>query len=122
MAYVAYTDYTNYLNGRAPAIPEGEFPFWADKASVYVDSQTYGNVAKLKIPYPAYFLNCVCTVAEKIYEFDNTPSANTIVSEKTGNYSVTYEKITEERVQKKLHDTLIMYLADTGLLYRGTWE
>lgn len=83
------------------------------EASAYIEYITMGNVSKLKtIPDKVHM--AVCAVAEVIY---NESQQGSISSESVGNHSVSYNTNRDFENNKAYKARL--YLAGTGLLYRG---
>ncbi len=109
---VAYADVTYYRDSFLGfLIPEGQFPTYAARASEYLDSLTFGAIPA-DVP-DAVRMAC-CAVAEEGYRLE----LGRVASERAGDYTVTYE--TGGRAGKeRLHEAALMYLADTGLVFRG---
>lgn len=111
--------YTNeYLCDKKAVISAAYFPFYARKASSYINQYTFDNIGE---NIPECVRLCCCELAEALFTIDNSPSASGLTSERVGDLSVTYES--SEVRRKSLPETIkgIVYswLADSGLLYRG---
>jgi len=115
MTYADYKYYTEEFCGTL--IPQNDFPYFAARASEYIDWQTFGRLEKV-IPeeYEAKVRSCCCALAESEYSFNRKAD---ISSEKNGIYSVTYQaKSSAEHNAAKIR-IISRYLGNTGLLYRG---
>ena len=113
-----YADYnyyqTTYLGGIITVL--SDFNRAELRAHKYIDRLTFGNIdAETLVIYSDDIKMCVCALCEEIYK---NPDMETIKSESVGEYSVTYGD--SYNFTAKLYDTIKLYLADTGLLYRGT--
>ncbi len=108
-----------YLNGKQAVISPAVFPFYARKASGYIDQFTFGNVDPDNVPDVVKM--CCCEIAESLFVFENSPTFNGISSEKVGDISRTYES--GESAPRNLANTVksvaYSWLANTGLMYRG---
>lgn len=50
MAYADYDYYVdNYLLGRAPAVPDIDFPYWEKQAERLLDQHTFGRLAVIPV-------------------------------------------------------------------------
>lgn len=99
-------------------IPEQDYPRVALRADQYLDYFTMGKV-KL-CPAMESVKMAACALAEQYYEMDQLPVSSGKQSETVGSYSVTYRSAEEiQRIKSGLPDVVRMYLAGTGLLYRG---
>lgn len=136
MIYADYDYYTNVFLGNA--IAEEEFPRMAAQASRYIDYITR-NKAEKKADLPAV-KDCCCSLAERYQMIDaaerlaihsvKAGSADTaeVSSETVGSWSRSYRSggdSAQSAAQAAadgrsiLLETARMYLANTGLLYRG---
>lgn len=113
--YVDYTYYTQVYQGFE--IPESRFGYWAAKASAYLDQATFGRTAEEETPSDAVQLAC-CAVAEAYYL---NRQGGGVASEKAGDYSVNYVAgVSKAKTEdERLYEAAALYLADSGLLYRG---
>ncbi len=116
MAYADFTYYQENYHGNKIST-QTEFTAPSERASEYIDSVTFGSAAlnsdtqiALKIKH------CCCAVAEVIYVSEQNSGK---LSEKVGNYSVTYTEKTNEALNHDIRRTVSIYLGDTGLLFRG---
>ena len=107
-----------YLGGRAAVIPSAYFPFYARKASSYIDQYTFDRIGNT---VPEAVRLCCCELAETLYRFDNSPSLNGVSNERVGDISVTYEsaELKRQNLPKTIKGVISSWLACTGLLYRG---
>lgn len=115
-SYVDFTYYSvTYLGNK---IPQAEFDRSALRASVYLGSLTMGNIPVDSVPDSVK--NACCAVAEVIYIAEQQTTASNVISERIGDYSVSYDVINTDKVYKKqLLDAAKLYLSGTGLLFRG---
>ncbi|NFS12786.1 hypothetical protein FDE77_16355 [Clostridium botulinum] len=113
--YVDYNFYKESYGGTS--VPQGSFLRFSVKASAYIDKITFGRVKRLEnIPTEVKFAICSTMDCMKKIEDDG----GVISSESEGNHSVSYvDGISTMSEEKKLYETAILFLADTGLLYRG---
>ena len=112
----ADTDYysNSYYNADSePVIPAAEQLMYLRYADAMLN--TFFAANKPSEPYPEEVKLTCCAIADIIYIDGQTDG---IASENTDGYSVTYEKGTTS-TRQKAYDAASMYLADTGLLYRG---
>lgn len=89
----------------------------AREASLFIDQHTLGRI---KEPVDEVRL-ATCAISEVIYDECKQRTEDQIISETVGPHSVSYAKKvknTEEYTREKMK-LLRMYLANTGLLYRG---
>lgn len=109
-----YTFYLNdYLAGRTPLIPAGDFEIYARSAKKrlerYIGEAPDTDDSRL----------CECEIAELVYSDGQIGRA--ITSEHTGDLSVSYESA-ENRMKSlaaSVRECVYRYFADSGLLYRG---
>ena len=133
-----YADYTYYSGSYCGSlIPESKFGYCAARASEYIDQQTYD---RLSAGVPAELTNkvssCCCELAENIFRFSavsGSGAGTNIVSEKNGQYSITYQSASETisaqlngtsygkgaGLSDLLYNIVSKHLGMTGLLYRG---
>ena len=121
MTVYANSDYyaRTYLNGRAAVISSEPFPFYARKASSYIDQYTFGNIGE---DIPDAVRLCCCELAEVLFTLENGRAAQQgISSEKVGDWTVSYESGTERQklLPQRVKAVVYAWLADTGLLHRG---
>lgn len=119
--YVFYKD--DFLLGRKPIIAENDFNFYANKASRLIDKATYGK-AEIAYNEPTSETSiretlgcCCCELAEMYYKRDN--EKQDIVSEKVGEFSVSYNHQADIDFNKLINFVIRTHLANTGLLYCG---
>lgn len=79
MAYADYDFYYCEFYGRK--IPEEEFPYFAERASEYLDSLSFAETDEIRLA------KACCACAEIIY---SAQPEKQITSEKVGDYSVSY--------------------------------
>ena len=114
-----YADY-NYYKGTylGNLIPEQDYPRAALRAEQYLDYYTMCK-ARYNAELDAVKM-ATCALAEQYYEMDQLPVATGKQSETVGSYSVTYRSAEDiQRIKLGLPSIVRMYLAGTGLLYRG---
>lgn len=59
----------------------------------------------------------LCEMIDKLYKFENDGGVKT--SESVGNHSVSFKVEDDATLEKELYKIAAIYLADTGLLFRG---
>ena len=117
--YASYQDYVERFGGRA--IPdEAEFNRLALRAGPVLDRLTGGRAAKYQDREGKLALAC-CAVTEKLYEQEERrrDRSGSLVSEKVGDWQVTYRTGGRAELNAELAALAEMYLFGTGLLYRG---
>ena len=117
--YASYQDYVERFGGRA--IPdETEFNRLALRAGPVLDRLTGGRAAKYQDREGKLALAC-CAVTEKLYEQEERmrDRSGSLVSEKVGDWQVTYRTGGRAELNAELAALAEMYLFGTGLLYRG---
>lgn len=122
MAYADYTYYATQYIGNA--ITEADFPRLAARASSFIDYYTGGKAARSA--ETTKLADACCAIAEQYLVIEkarmSASSANgEMASQTVGAYSVTYRSGVESAVsaQAELAHIAQIYLAGTGLLYRG---
>ena len=110
------------LNYKGAVIPdEKSFNATAIEATAFVDS-VISNKEYIEIGNNlSKYCNAVCAVAEEIYKQITYDEGQRKQSESVGNHSVSYSSSSKsyaEREQIK-HQKVRMFLAGTGMLYRG---
>ena len=117
--YASYQDYVEKFGGRA--IPdEADFNRLALRAGPVLDRLTGGKAAKYPDREGKLALAC-CAVTEKLYEQEKRKQseAGSLVSERVGDWQVTYRSSGRAELNTELAALAEMYLFGTGLLYRG---
>lgn len=114
-----YADYEYYTGTyKGAVIDAASFDTYARKATQTIKQYTFSRITDDNVPDDAKM--CCCEVAEAIFKSDQQDTEG-IVSEKVGEYSVSY--VSPEAKEKLLNYSIrrIIYnwLAMTGLLYRG---
>ena len=79
-----------------------------------IDEVNFENIDSLGEEIEENIKLAVCSVIELLDKY----SKNIISSEKTGDNSVTYA-VSSSSKEKEIYKEVRMYLADTGLLFRG---
>ncbi|NFR85807.1 MULTISPECIES: hypothetical protein [unclassified Clostridium] len=113
-----YIDYNFYKESYGGAsVPQGSFLRFSIKASTYIDKITFGRVKKLEdIPTEVKF--AVCSTMEVMKKIED--DGGVISSESEGKHSVSYvDGISTMSEEKKINETATLFLANTGLLYKG---
>lgn len=115
-----YVDYSYYkIQYKGDLIPSDNFEFYCRKATQYIKTNTFDRVDENNVPEEVKM--CCCELCDVLYRADQSTKANGITSEKVGEYSVSYESAQsiKENLKKEINEVLRLYLANTGLLYRG---
>lgn len=98
MAYAGYEFYNSLYYGKM--IPEDDFPYYAERATEYIDSLNIINPDEFKLS------KACCACAEVIYK---AQPENQITAEKVGDYSVSYNS-NQSNTADELHRAVIRYL------------
>ena len=121
-----YTDlefYKNqYLLGRAPKIPDADFPYWAMLASGEIRQRTFSRVDDMEdIPEEAGM--CCCEVAERLYSAESVKDENGMILQSYGNDGETgtykTDDLSESGVRRSITRIVRKWLGNTGLTYCG---
>lgn len=113
---VTYQDYTNTYGGSA--IPESAWGRSYNNAEALVSAMTFGRSrGLLKDDVLRLAILAVCAAAEELFAAE---AGKTVSSENNDGYSVSYRAPVE--TQTEARRVAAVYLADTGLLYRGVYE
>lgn len=108
----AYADYTFYKKDyKGASIPESAFDRLALEASFFID---YITLDRIEEPVIDKVKLATCAVAEVIKQHEKNDGKS---SETVGKHSVTYN--TKGTVDRRKISAATVYLANTGLLYRG---
>lgn len=110
------------LNYKGSAIPdENAFESAVVEAQAYVDALITDRT-NLRYDFVTEAYNkAICAAADEIYKANTIDEGGVLLSESVGNHSKSYKdtaKSSQERNKSK-YDKVRMYLANTGLLYRG---
>lgn len=113
MAYANLEDYVDYLQGSTASIPDGDFPFYAEKSSKLMDRLTYGNTKVATVT--SDIKNCCCELAEKIYtEPDREINVQSVSNDGySESYDLTISKDSEYR------EIMQGYFVGTDIMYAG---
>jgi hypothetical protein len=82
------------------------------EANALIKQATHGRITQVTEDIQ----NAICSVCDVLVQRNN---ASSISSESLGNHSVSYQTTTTNEWQSKINNSIHLYLADTGLLYRG---
>ncbi len=118
---MSYADYDFYINNYGGnLIPSENFDFWARKSTQYIRTNTFGNIDETQSIIESVKM-CCCEIADQLYSQDKRKNRQGITSEKVGEHSISYESAEAINKAEKeiLKQILIVWLANTGLLYRG---
>lgn len=116
MAYVDYNYYKEFSKDKA--LPEDSFNNYVEEASAYIDLFTFNRVREFST-VPEEVKKATCAVINTKYKLDADGGVKT--SESVGNVSVSYAVSSNTSSDKKLYNSAKLYLAYTGLLYKGVY-
>lgn len=112
---MVYTDIGFYKNTyKGSVIPDAAFDYWATQASGYLDLITFDRVSSV---LDDRVRMAACAVAETMYKLDK--AGGVIVSEHVGSYAKTVQVGVGDSAERRTYNAAKLYLANTGLLYRG---
>ena len=101
-----------------------EFPEYATRADAYLDQMTTGRYSDSglpeKIKLAVQFAECA--VSELCQQMETDAAGNPSIEKETvGSHSVTYRGVSDSASgwASRIRDVICLYLAHTGLLYRG---
>ena len=130
-----YTDFSFYQDAFKGILitDEATFRTFSERASEFLDTATFDRLSdeELLNSHKIKIQKCVCALAELFFKrnigilsHENMPET----SESIGTYSVSRANpldyvqevsMTDSDFQKSLKSTVLRYLGNTGLLYRG---
>lgn len=111
---MVYADYSYYKDVYGGTMPEAEFRRQVRLASAYLDQITMGRISALAGDDRAR--DACCAVAEEYRQQEQ----GTVASETNGDHSITFSRgASEKSGGARLYEAAALYLATTGLLYRG---
>lgn len=121
MQELDYAYYSEQYGGNV--IPEKRFLYTMQKAEMYLHAFTFDRLRGEALDN--IVKNCLCDMAETIYNGERQRDEGMKKSENTDGYSVSY--VTEavdgqdqqEALRKKLYGITECHLMNTGLLYLG---
>ncbi len=114
--YVDYTYYTDTYCGTT-ITDEDTFPRYARQAQALIDAITFGRIQRIT-EIPEEVMDAVCAAAEVAYEAGQ--KSGIIKAENIDAYSVTYGDTDSKSINNAMIAAATPYLANTGLLFRGT--
>ena len=129
-----YADYdyymTGYLLGKAPAVPEMDFPYWEKQARDAVDSRTFGRIREDGSLITEKVKDCVCAITELLYKADSlseqalqqgeiAPLVSYSNDRQSGTFDLSQSIYTEDGKKARIKQLIYQYLGDSGLLYAG---
>lgn len=121
MQNLDYAYYSQEFGG--DIIPEERFDYVIQKAEMYLNMFTFERLKDRD--YDNVVKNCLCDMAETIYNIKKRGNDMVKKSENNDGYSVSFvTEITDgqdirEVLRKKLYGIAECYLMNTGLLYLG---
>lgn len=117
-----YVDYNFYENNfKGTLIPFEVFDIFNRDASVFIDYITLNRTKKF-IEVPDEVKMATCSVAEYMYRTTDGTGITPLqlkTSESIGDYQVSYQQMDNAEVETLYYRAAKVYLAHTGLLYRG---
>lgn len=128
--YADYEYYTSsFLEGGSAKIPQNEFARFEKYSELEIDALTYGRTAKMAT-IPDRVKDCVCAVAELLYEADTQseayrsqglagPLTSWSNDGQSGTVDLGQSTLTEAGKQKQIRRLCRLYLDPLGLLYAG---
>lgn len=108
MVNADYTYYVRHFNG---GLSEEEFNKALPRASAYVNALIFGR--NVPDAYAENVMSAVCAVVDEI----DATSGGVVASASNDGYSETYA--VNRTAEQRLYDAAYLYLASTGLLFRG---
>ena len=129
MAYVTQDYYiSGYLQGRSPAVPDAEFPFWEKQAERIIDSYTFDRIKANNSLLTDDVKDCICELTELLYRADKAsenasgyggPLSSYSNDGESGTIDLSRSVYTEEGKRNKCREIICRYLGNTLLLYQG---
>ncbi|MDE6519241.1 MAG: hypothetical protein K2K91_02120 [Ruminococcus sp.] len=136
MAYADFTYYRDIFSGIL-ITNEAMFRPFAERASDFIDTATFDRLADAELleRHKAKIQKCACELSEQFFRRNTAVSGDFSsqenmmkTSESIGSYSVSYANpldyvqevsMSDSDFHKSLKSTILHYLGNTGLLYRG---
>jgi len=112
--YVFYTD--DFKGNMIPS--ESSFDHLCILASRKLDYYTSNQLKEIELTDDVQM--CVCEMSEVLYQAEQ--QKKDISSEKVGDYSVAYIKVSDEEINNKLYQIAKEWLWSTGYLFRGVYD
>ena len=113
-----YADFSYYKDTYCGEMAEGDFKRLSRSASAYLDSVTLDRIPSVtdeKIKEKVR--EACCAVADALLRKEQRDG---IAAESNDGVSVTYVTTTETNAnERRLYQVVVLYLGNTGLLYRG---
>ena len=108
-----YADFSYYKDTFCGEMAEGDFKRLSRQASAYLDSVTFDRIAKIKERVKEAY----CAVADAILLNEN----GVVSQESNDGVSVIYTRGVSNTLtdEERLYQAAVLYLGNTGLLYRG---
>ena len=134
--YADFPYYQDFFRGTL-ITEEAVFCTFAERASEFIDTVTFDRLAdeELLERHKIKVQKCACALTEQFFRrniafLDGVPSAENMpeMSESIGAYSVSHANpldyiqeisMSDSDFRKSLKSTVLRYLGNTGLLYRG---
>lgn len=111
-----YADYEYYAAVYGGALGQADFERHARRAAAYLDQITFGRAARVTDgPARARLRDACCAVID---ECAREAQGGEVASETVGKWSRTYQASGRTAAGRR-YDAAALYLAGTGLLYRG---
>lgn len=129
MPYADFAYYTGTYYGSS--ISEEKFPYYARQASMLINALTFGRTAAVAASLlPDAVKDATCRAAELYAEYEARKSSaaeatrnGLVKSETNDGYSVSYAdydaSADKASTEETIEGELVVYLAHTGLMYRG---
>ena len=113
-SFVDYSYYKESYGGTS--VPSASFNYLSLKASYFINNITQGR-AKNNTTYIEEIKLATCSVIDKMHKVESDGGIK--ISETVGKHSVTYATPSDLEENKSYYKAAAIFLADTGLLYRG---
>lgn len=112
-----YVDYEYYLNTWRGDLNKEQFDRQITRASDYINTITFNRIAA---PFTEAVKKAVCSVIDEMQAQNNIKSNGRVTTYNNDGYSETVSYGSDPRSNaRKLRECASLYLAHTGLLYRG---
>lgn len=116
---MVYVDYTYYKNEYCGIMEEADFKRLSRQASAYIDQVTFNRAERAVLgQFGGKIKDACCAVADA---YSLNEKGGGVVSETNDGISVNYALgiSTAKSEDQRVHDAVSLYLASTGLMYRG---
>ncbi len=117
---MAYVDYVYYQTQWGGELDQKDFTILSERASDYIDTITFNRIKENPNLMCDEVKKAVCSVVDEMQQQKTMKTKGIVKSFNNDGYSETLSYGSDSRSNaRKLRESASLYLANTGLLYRG---